>query len=348
MQNLPLTARPLIAAGLVLLGGMWHLSARVDGARDVLIGECKSRIARLGLKDKLTVTLDKFDVTITGYVSTIEEREKVRASIDGLRGLRCIESNAVNHVRGLRVVPRLAATREENGPLVLSGFLSSQPALDSVVALLARAEPGLKIETSAVTLHHAVDASQEVMPATFTAAATTPFLASIWPKVKVALPEMAFDEKAIEPTLRGRFPKGSVRDEVIAAMRAVRPDLNLKPDALVVDATLPPVEFNHTGAGDDFLPPPWMKETWDAWRGYPKLDAQFSEGSVKLTGFLPNDAVRDAVVRILRKARPDLPFTATAVRTGTFPVATPLKESADLTGWTPPGWLLPVWKKLSL
>ena len=74
--------RPVLAVALLLPFGVWSLAARVDSSQNQLISECRQKLNRLGFKSTVNVGVDKFDVTVTGVVPTLEDREKVRDALD--------------------------------------------------------------------------------------------------------------------------------------------------------------------------------------------------------------------------------------------------------------------------
>ncbi|MDB6069714.1 MAG: hypothetical protein JWL81_885 [Verrucomicrobiales bacterium] len=335
--------KPVALALLLLPLGVWRLGARQkDVLEKSILSKCSAILKPLQQSAAVkaghpapVVSLNWLHASVTGVVSSLAEREGIRQGIDALGGVQCRESE----IAGLRVAPHVEA-RRDGGLLVLSGELPMADSLAETVALMQRAEPGLKVDATAVMVHPSV--LSVAVPQRVQDAADDPLLGRAWQQVKVAWPVVEFDFSGDPPRLAGRFPDKKTRDAVVAALRAARPDLKADDSGAAVDPVLPPVEFKGPGINEDWQPPSWLKPAWEKWTVYPSLSLRVDSYDVKIEGIVSSPPVLNTVLTILHRLRPDLEFAkgGVAVRNGSLDK--PLLLPANLKDWTPPPWLRPL------
>lgn len=333
-----------MALALLLLPvGVWRLGARQkDVLEKSILSKCNAIVkpARESAAVKAghpapVVALNWLHASVTGVVDSLGQREGIRKEIDDLGGVQCRESE----VAGLRVVPHLDAKRD-GAVLVLSGELPLAESVAETVALMQRAEPGLKVEASGVRVHASV--LSVAVPRRVQDAAEDPLLARAWKQVNVAWPVVEFDFSGDPPRLGGRFPDKKTRDAVVSALRAARPDLKADDSGAAVDPTLPPVEFQGAETTPGWQPPSWLKPAWEKWTVYPALSLRVDSYDVKVEGIVSSQPVLNTVLTILRRLRPDLEFAKGNVSVRNGSLDKPLLLPASLKDWTAPPWLRPL------
>ncbi len=339
----------LIPLGLLCLSMSWKRTLEAgllkDCRRRVLAQEkYKSEELRKAGIPPVEVSFDYFDVTLKGTVASPADRQSIRQEVDQLSGARCGEAG----IAGLSVLPRLEATRDEAAPdvLKLSGHLKDDGTLEAFAALIRRGEPTVKLDTSGMQLDPAVLALEPSVPSSVLDVPAHPRLAVIWRKVNVAQPQLTMDYTGTVPKLSGRVPDEKLREALLSVLTASRADLKLDATAVTVDPVLPPVSFAPVANASTWAPPAWMRPVWDSWTVYPALEATVTNGTVTLSGVISSAALRETVVNVLRRARPDLffgPPKNLAVKNGSLDQPLIVKATED---FAPPPWLASVWQKV--
>lgn len=335
---------PVALAVLLLPLGVWRLSAHQRGSlEEQHLSRCRAILKPWQTSPSVkaghpppVAKLDWLEAKVEGVVPTLAERETIRASIDKLQGVEC----AAAGVSTLRVMPHLTA-RREGDTLFLTGELPQQETLTSTVTLMQRAEPGLKVDGSAVKVDAAV--LGVAVTSRVQDAAADPLLAQVWRQVQYAWPDVRMDFSGPVPRIAGKFPDQDTRDRVVAAIRSARPDLKVEDAAAGVDRTLPPVDFTAAAEGDTrWQPPAWMREAWELWTVYPALHLREERGTLKLHGVIPSAALKASVLLVLRRMRPDLEFSEGDLEVRNGSLDKPMVVPARLDDWTPPPWLQPL------
>lgn len=115
-----------------------------------LLLESQNRLKEMGL-GSLQVTLDHFDATLTGLCQNPEDRDRARAVIESLPGLRVRDEDH-------RVtVPAQLQSRLQDGVLHLEGWLPSETAKRLIAAMALEFRPDLTVDTKGVRLLPLVD-----------------------------------------------------------------------------------------------------------------------------------------------------------------------------------------------
>lgn len=335
--------KPVALALMLLPLGVWRLGARQkDVLEKSILSKCNSILKPSQQSATVkaghpapVVSLNWLHASVTGVVASLGEREGIRQEIDAIGGVQCRESE----IAGLRVAPHVEA-RREGGLLVLSGELPMAESVAETVALMQRAEPGLKVDASALAVHPSV--LSVAVPQRVQDAGEDPLLGRAWREINVAWPVVEFDFTGEPPRLGGRFPDKKTRDAVVAALRAARPDLKVDDSGAVVDAVLPPVEFKGADNKVDWQPPPWLRPAWEKWTVYPALSLRVDSYDVKVEGIVSSQPVLNTVLTILHRLRPDLQFAKGGVSVRNGSLDKPLLLPANLKDWTAPPWLRPL------
>ena len=311
-----------------------------------LLKKCRGNLMeKLGRRTGIPeITLNYFDVSVKGSVPTPADRKDIRERLDGISGARCREKD----IAELYVTPALDAVRDDAAPthLRLTGHLSDTETLEKVAKLVRRAEPGVVLDTSGVEIDAAVLPLEPAVPRSVLDAPAHPGLDTLWRKVMVTQPKVAIDYTEAVPRLSGKVPDEKLRASVVEAITASRPDLKLDATGLTVDPVLPPVPFAAPVADTTWSAPAWLAPVWDSWNVYPALDVTVEKGTVTLSGVISNATLRDTVVTLLRRSRPDLffgPPKNLTIKNGSLDKPLVIKRSED---FIPPPWLAPAWQKV--
>ena len=115
-----------------------------------LLAGCQNRLKEAGL-ESLQVTLDHFDATLTGQCQNPEDRERARALVESVPGLRVREED-----NRLSVPARLRSRLDED-VLYLEGWLPSETAKRLIAAMAREFRPDLTVDTKGIRLLPLVD-----------------------------------------------------------------------------------------------------------------------------------------------------------------------------------------------
>jgi hypothetical protein len=332
---------------LLLPLGVWRLSARQsEGLADSGLAKCRAILRPWQFSESVkaghpapAASLDWLHASVTGVVPTLAERTSIHQAIDQLDGIQCHREG----IAQLRVMPHLDAKRDGNR-ILLSGEVSLRETVAEAVRLIVQAEPGVEVDASAVTVHPAV--LHVSLPQRVQDAGDHAFLAKTWQAVHFAWPVVSIDFEGRTPRLVGQFPLQKVRDQVVAALRAARPDLVLDEEAAALDSNLPPVDFAGPD-GAEWVPPGWLKDTWDKWMVYPALRLRLERHEYRLDGLVPSTSILNTVLSVLHRLRPDLRFAKGDLKIRQGSLDRPVLLPASLKGWTPPTWLQPLVEQVS-
>ncbi|MFZ4765289.1 MAG: hypothetical protein ACOYMN_10085 [Roseimicrobium sp.] len=147
------------------------------------------------------------DVQLEGLVAELPLRERARARVDSIRGVRCREGD--NRIR----VPAKLTASLTGSYLTVSGWLHDELTLRDVASWITAARPGLTIDTAEVELSPHVTVEQ--VPDR--ARDVPPFLRGIWAAIEVPT-SLKITRNGANHTAVGSLQTAALKDAVTAAL----------------------------------------------------------------------------------------------------------------------------------
>lgn len=192
----------LLALPVLVIAHRQHYSTGLQGTLFVQV----STVLDAPEFAQVDPSLNYMDVQLKGRVAELPLREKARKLADGIRGLRCRESD--NHIQ---VNARLTGELKDKR-LSVSGWLHDEATLRDVTLWLGAARPDLTIDTEGVQVSRHV--TEEVSPGTNSTPAA-PFRA-VWAAIEVPA-SLKIVREGSKLHMSGNLPNAALKDAVIAS-----------------------------------------------------------------------------------------------------------------------------------
>jgi len=172
-----------------------------------LLVETQERLVAAGLGD-VQVALNHFDATLSGICLDPVDRDRARALVVGVQGLRLREDD--NLIR----VPARLQSKLNDGSLVLEGWLPTETSRRVITAMVAEFRPELKVDATAVRLLPQV----ELGPTTTFVGEEVPVVFSTFLDSIRAPAALTITPNATGVQVRGYLPTPVMRAGIIQAI----------------------------------------------------------------------------------------------------------------------------------
>lgn len=177
-----------------------------------LLAQCQARLNEAGL-GALQVSLDHFDARLTGVCQSPDDRERARAVVEGLPGLRVRDEDH------LVTVPAQLQSRLEDGVLRLEGWLPTETAKRLIAAMAVEFRPDLTVDTKGIRLLPLV----EMGPGTELSGQEVPVVFATLLNSIRAPASLSINPGAEGIEVRGYLPSRSMCDSVVKEIEASAP-----------------------------------------------------------------------------------------------------------------------------